>query len=143
MGRTYEPLCDERYLNNARPTVHKTPLQAFLLGTPVAYGRQRLRRIVGAAEPFRNERSECRNEARAKPRKAGLLDAFAPEIKNRHTDLQKWLQSFLFIMLNKKSFDLKSKLSYSGGRTRTCGLRVMSPTSCQLLYPASNCWTTV
>ena len=28
-------------------------------------------------------------------------------------------------------------LANSGGRTRTCDLRVMSPTSCQLLYPAS------
>ncbi len=26
---------------------------------------------------------------------------------------------------------------FSRGRTRTCDLRVMSPTSCQLLYPAS------
>jgi hypothetical protein len=25
----------------------------------------------------------------------------------------------------------------SGGRTRTCDLRVMSPTSCQLLHPAT------
>jgi hypothetical protein len=29
--------------------------------------------------------------------------------------------------------------TYSRGRTRTCDLRVMSPTSCQLLYPASFC----
>ena len=28
-------------------------------------------------------------------------------------------------------------LYFSRGRTRTCDLRVMSPTSCQLLYPAS------
>lgn len=29
---------------------------------------------------------------------------------------------------------------FSRGRTRTCDLRVMSPTSCQLLYPASLWW---
>ena len=55
--------------------------KTFQYGVAIAYGRQILRRIVGAAEPFRNERSECRNEAGAEPRKAGLLDAFAPEIK--------------------------------------------------------------
>ena len=58
----------------------KITLQAFLCGMAVVYGRHLLRRIVGAAEPFRNERSECRNGAKAEPRKAGLLDAFAPEI---------------------------------------------------------------
>ena len=58
--------------------IRKIALQAFLCVVAVASGRQRLRRIVGAAEPLRNERSECRNGAEAEPRKAGLLDAFAP-----------------------------------------------------------------
>ena len=58
--------------------IRKIALQAFLCVAAVAYGRQRLRRIVGAAEPLRNERSECRNGAESEPRKAGLLDAFAP-----------------------------------------------------------------
>ena len=30
----------------------------------------------------------------------------------------------------------RSLIFGSGGRTRTCDLRVMSPTSCQLLHPA-------
>ena len=36
----------------------------------------------------------------------------------------------------KKEETLSDFLYGSGGRTRTSGLRVMSPTSCQLLYPA-------
>ena len=36
----------------------------------------------------------------------------------------------------KKEEILSDFLYGSGGRTRTSGLRVMSPTSCQLLYPA-------
>ena len=38
---------------------------------------------------------------------------------------------------------LKSKHLFSRGRTRTYGLRVMSPTSCQLLYPASINWNNI
>ena len=36
----------------------------------------------------------------------------------------------------KKEETLSDFLYGSGGRTRTSDLRVMSPTSCQLLYPA-------
>ncbi len=36
----------------------------------------------------------------------------------------------------KKGETVKFLLLSSGGRTRTSDLRVMSPTSCQLLYPA-------
>ena len=36
----------------------------------------------------------------------------------------------------KKEKHFRFSFLSSGGRTRTCGLRVMSPTSCQLLYPA-------
>ncbi len=35
------------------------------------------------------------------------------------------------------TFIIKAKQKYSRGRTRTSDLRVMSPTSCQLLYPAA------
>ncbi len=38
--------------------------------------------------------------------------------------------------LQKKGETVKFLLLSSGGRTRTSDLRVMSPTSCQLLYPA-------
>ena len=38
--------------------------------------------------------------------------------------------------IQKKEQTLRFVLFSSGGRTRTSGLRVMSPTSYQLLYPA-------
>ena len=41
-----------------------------------------------------------------------------------------------FNLHKKKEKPLSFSFLSSGGRTRTCGLRVMSPTSCQLLYPA-------
>ena len=44
-----------------------------------------------------------------------------------------------FYFKTKKPLNFLSGHS-SWGRTRTCGLRVMSPTSCQLLYPASYVW---
>ena len=44
------------------------------------------------------------------------------------------------LSLIKKDLSKWTSLLYSWGRTRTCGLRVMSPTSCQLLYPASYVW---
>ena len=40
------------------------------------------------------------------------------------------------MMRKKKGQILRFVLVSSGGRTRTCDLRVMSPTSYRLLYPA-------
>ena len=44
--------------------------------------------------------------------------------------------SYKSMKSKKRGQILRLVLYGSGGRTRTCGLRVMSPTSCQLLYPA-------
>ncbi len=40
------------------------------------------------------------------------------------------------LVVNPRVGGFRYGLLTSGGRTRTCDLRVMSPTSCQLLYPA-------
>ena len=41
--------------------------------------------------------------------------------------------------IKKRCSQKQASFFYSGGRTRTYGLQVMSLTSCQLLYPASLC----
>ena len=69
---------------------------------------------------------QCKTRSRHKP----------PLSKGGLEGLYIWLRTSVLPPLQKKGETVKFLLLSSGGRTRTSDLRVMSPTSCQLLYPA-------